>query len=168
MMFYPHRKTAAYLGIACLVAGVATAYTAHERASSVLWLGSILAIFGAIIFLGPVIRNQTIAVGDASLLVRTFGRAVELKASHLTEVVRNRAGGMSYRFKSGTLLFQVTPLAYHHANILQQKFDRLFDLDRLGITITGPRRPNQTVQRTGASRSAQETNRTSEAAGSRR
>ena len=146
MMFYPHRKTAAYLGIACLVAGVAVAYVAHERASSILSLGSIVAIFGAIIFLGPVIRNQTITVGGASLLLRTFGRAVGLKATHLTEVVRNKAGGMSYRFKSGNLLYQVTPLAYHHANILQQEFDRLFDLDRLGITITGPRRPNQTRQ----------------------
>ena len=143
MVFYPRRKTAAYLGIACLVAGVAAAYLAHERSSSILSLGSIVAILGSVAFLGPVIRNQTIGVGDASLVVRTFGRAVELKATHLTEVVKDKSGAMSYRFKSGNLLYQVTPLAYHHANILQQEFDRLFDLDRLGITITGPSRPNK-------------------------
>jgi len=140
MIFYPRRKTVAYLGIACLVAGVAAAYLAHERASSILSLGSIVAILGSVFLLGPVIRNQTIDVGDANFVVRTFGRAVELKPTHLTAVVKDKAGAKSYRFKSGNLLYQVTPLAYHHANILQQEFDRLFDLDRLGITTTGPRR----------------------------
>ena len=101
-----------------------------------------VAILGSVFFLGPVIRNQTIGVGDASLVVRTFGRAVELKAPHLTEVVKNKAGARSYRFKSGNLWYQVTPLAYHQANILQQEFDRLFDLDRLGITITRLRTPD--------------------------
>ena len=143
MIFYPRRKAAAYLGVACLVAGVAAAYLAHERSSSILSLGAIVAILVSFFFLGPVIRNQTIGVGDASLVVRTFGRAAELKATHLTEVVKNKAGAMSYRFKSRNLLYQVTPLAYHHANILQQEFDRLFDLDRLGITFTGPRSPNK-------------------------
>ncbi len=142
MIFYPRRKIVAYLGLACLVAGGAAAYIAHERASGILSLGAIVAILGSVIFLGPVIRNQTIGIGDASLVLRAFGRAVELKAAHLTEVVEDKTGAMSYRFKSGNGLYQVTPLAYYHDNILQQEFDRLFDLDRLGITITGPRKPN--------------------------
>ena len=141
MIFYPRRKAVACLGIACLVAGVAAAYLAYQRSSSILSLGAMVAILGSVFFLGPVIRNQTIGVGDASLVVRTFGRAVELKAPHLTEVVKNKAGARSYRFKSGNLWYQVTPLAYHQANILQQEFDRLFDLDRLGITITKLRTP---------------------------
>lgn len=140
MIFHPHIKTVASLGLACLAAGVVAAYMSVQRGSVIFALGSTVAFLGAVILLGPVLRNQTIEVRAESIVVRTFWHAVELRHCHLTEVVRRRGGARSYRFQSSNLFYQVSPIVYHNGDILQLEFDRLFEAEEVGPKITEQKR----------------------------
>ncbi len=137
--FFPKRKTVACLGLACLSVGVLAAYMAIQWSSLTLALGSVVALLGSVILLEPVIRNPTIEVRADHLILRLFGNAVDLGASHLTEVFRRRRGARSYRFESGTRFYQVTPVVYFHADMLQREFDRLFGVAEVEDTIAKPR-----------------------------
>jgi len=127
MIFRPRRKTVACLGLACLAAAVLAGCIAVRVGAVIIHLGAAVTGVLSVVLLGPVLRNQTIEVGEASVLVRTFARAVELRPQHLTQVVRRKSGIVSYRFESGRRLYQVTPIVYHDAALLQAEFDRLFD-----------------------------------------
>ena len=94
-----------------------------------------------ILLFGPVLRNQTVEICDRFFIVRTFGRAVQLNPEHLTEVVKCRDDYLCYKFHAGGILYyQVTPRGYYHAGALQTHFDRLFDLDKLGVRVREPGR----------------------------
>jgi len=120
------------MGVACIAA---------RTGGATMWVCSGVAFVLFVMLLGPVLRNQTIEVGDEFLVVRTFGLAVKLEPGHLIEVVKRRNGSLAYQFHAGGLLhYQVSPLAYYHSESLQKHFDCLFDLNKLGISIPEPGR----------------------------
>jgi len=127
LKFHPARKRVAFFAMACLVIGITAAYGFLHSHSVLMAVCSGVAVVGFLFLLGPVLRNQTVEVGQDCIIVRTFGRPFELKAEHLVEVVRRKNGAMSYRFQAGNQHYQVTPLAYGDADIIQKHFDRLFD-----------------------------------------
>ena len=125
--------------MACLVSSMVAVFIAARTGSVGMWVCFGVAFFIFVILLGPVLVNQTIEVKHGFLIVRTFRRSVKLKACHLTEVVKRRDGSLAYRFHAGGILYyQVSPLAYYHAESLQKHFDRLFELDERGIGIREP------------------------------
>jgi len=150
--FLPHRRMAAFLGLACLAIGVGAAYLSVRVGSVTLALVSIMAFFGSVVLLGPVLRNQTVEVRDESLIVRTFWHAVELRPCHLTEVVRHKGGARSYRFESGDFFYQISPIAYHNSEALQREFDQLFDAGDLGGAIRESGSQNNGIRDSGAHR----------------
>jgi len=130
--FSPRRKSVGLVGTGSLAAGVGGAWLAVHWESSLIAVISGIAILFAVFLFGPVIRNQTIEVSDRSIVVHTFGRSVELTADHLTEIVRRKGGGLSYRFRSGNSFYQITPMGYYDARKFEREFDRLFALKSLG------------------------------------
>jgi hypothetical protein len=144
--FRLHRRTAAYLGLACLAIGVVAAYLSARVESVTLVFVSIVAFLGSVFFPGPVLRNQTVEVRDESLIVRTFWHAVELRPRHLTEVVRHKGGARSYLFESGDLFYQITSVAYHNAEAFQREFDRLFAAGEPGGAIGESGRRNNGIK----------------------
>lgn len=136
MMFHPRRKSAGCLGFAFLAASLIGAY-ATTRNASVIWaLCSGAAFLLFVILIVPVLMNQTVETGDGFIVVRNLRRTVRLGPDDLVEMVRRGDGSLAYRFTAGGLLhYQVSPLAFYDAGTLQEHFDRIFDLDRLGISI---------------------------------
>jgi hypothetical protein len=122
--------------MACLGFSMAAAYLAARNGSITMVVCSGVAFLLFIILFGPVLRNQTVEIGSDFIVVRTFRRAAKLETDHLIEVLKRHNGSLAYRFHAGgNLHYQVSPLAYYHAESLQKHFDRLFDLDRQGVSI---------------------------------
>lgn len=136
MMFRPRRKAAVCLSLACLAAGLIGAHTATQHGSVIGALCSGAAFLLFVILIVPVLMNQTVETGDGFIVVRDPLRTVQLGPDDLVEVVRRRDGSLAYRFHGGGYLHrQVTPLAYYRAGLLQEHFDRLFDLNELGVSV---------------------------------
>jgi len=136
MMFCPRRKEASCLGLAFLVFALACAYLTLRNGTITTVVSSSAAFILFVFFFEPALMNQTIEIGNDFIIVRTFRRVVKLKTEHLVEVVKRRNGSLAYRFHAGGFLhYQVSPLGYYHAEILQKHFDSIFDLNRLGISI---------------------------------
>ena len=136
VMFHPRRKEAGCLGLVFLAFSMVAAYIATRNGSVTMVTFSCIAFLVFVFFFEPALRNQTIEIGNGLIIVRTHRRAVKLVAGHLVEVVKRRDGSLAYRFHAGGILhYQVSPLGYYHAESLQKQFDRLFNLDSLGISI---------------------------------
>jgi len=128
-MFSPRRKAVTLVFLACLTAGIGGCFLAFQHANVFIAAASFLAISCAAFLLVPLLRNQAIEVCGKRIVVRAHGRAFELTAVHLKEVLWRKNGVISYRFQSGNSHFQVSPTAYKDADILQKEFDRLFPME---------------------------------------
>jgi len=77
----------AFISMVSLAVGVGCGCLAYHHLESVIVAAvSFVAVVFALFLFWPVVGNQTVEVGGKSLVVRTFGRSVELTAEHLTEV----------------------------------------------------------------------------------
>lgn len=136
MIFHPRTKNAGYIGLACLTASLVGAFFSTRNGSLTVAIFSCAAFLLFVILIGPVLGNQTIEIGDGFIVVRKFRRAVQLEPDDLVEVIKRRDGSLAYKFHAGVILhYQISPLAYYHAEVLQEHFDCIFDLESLGISI---------------------------------
>ena len=102
-------------------------------------LGSGVTFGLSLFFLLPIIKNQTVEITDEGVVVSIFGTPMTLDVQDLYQVLKSRNGVISYRFEKGDVLCQITPYAYHDAEILQEHFSRIFNLDKLKVEIVDNR-----------------------------
>ena len=84
-----------------------------------------------IFFIFPIIKNQVVDVEDNYIILYSFKKGFELDNDDLTEVINRWGGLVSYRFKKGSLRFQISPLAYYNGAILEKKFSDMFSDNKL-------------------------------------
>ena len=143
MKFYPRLKPFFVVTALCLTSFIGLTYLLFQHFNLGTLLGSTVAFGLSLFFLVPIMKNQTVEVTDEGLVVSIFGTAMTLEVQDLYQVLKERDGAISYRFEKGDVLCQITPYAYHDAEILQEHFSRIFNLEKLRVEIIEQTRLSQ-------------------------
>ena len=135
MKFYPRIKSLFVVTALCLTSFIGLTYLLFQHFNLGTLLGSAVTFGLSLFFLVPIMKNQTVEVTDEGLVVSMFGTTMTLEVQDLFQVLKRRNGDISYRFEKGDVQCQITPYAYHDAEMLQEHFNRIFNLEKLGVEI---------------------------------
>ncbi len=142
MKFYPLKRSLFVVTALCLTSFIGLTYLLFQQFNLLTLLGSGVTFGLSLFFLVPIMKNQTVEITDRGVVVSIFGTPITLDVQDLYQVLKSRDGVVSYRFEKGDVLCQITPYAYHDAEILQEHFSRLFNLDKLKVEIVDNRTSN--------------------------
>ena len=139
MKFYPRIRSLFVVTALCLTSFIGLTYLLFQQFNLLALLGSGVTFGLSLFFLFQIMKNQTVEFTDEGVVVSIFGTPITLDVQDLYQVLKRRNGDISYRFEKGDVLCQITPYAYHDAEILQEHFSRLFNLDKLKVEIVDNR-----------------------------
>ena len=142
MKFYPLKRSLFVVTALCLTSFIGLTYLLFQQFNLFALLGSGVTFGLSLFFLFPIMKNQTVEITDRGVVVSMFGTPITLEVQDLYQVLKRRNGDISYRFEKGDVLCQITPYAYHDAEILQEHFSRIFNLDELKVEIVEHRTNN--------------------------
>lgn len=130
MTFYPRRKGIGVLGFCVLSLSTFLVWHFLGAVKGLLLVMCSIVMTGISVFLlVPFFRNQVVQIDEGKLVLRAFGKTIELRAENFIGLVCRRNGVISYRFSKGWRGYQVTPHAYHNAEKLREMLSRMVGVD---------------------------------------
>ena len=135
-MFYPNRRLAFIIAITCLAASLGLASLSFRQIDILALLGSAVMLGISWFFFVPIIKNQTVEFIDGDkIIIGNFGKMITIDVNDLYQILKRSDGAISYRFHKADFQCQITPHAYHQAEILQEHLDCLFKLKELAMEV---------------------------------